>query len=335
MIPNIFVSSTIDDLQHLRDAIRDTIREDLAYIPVMSEYGDVGYLPTESAQGSCYLSVKNCQMMIVFIGKRYGSVSPNGFSVTHNEFRAAREHGIPTIAFVDHEVLSFKKVYDVSRENNLRPPFPGMEAPEKTFGFVQEIMDAGTNNAILVFGKVSEARELLKKQLASMFGDLISSRAAPIKGEIKDILSEVMTLRHELSQAQSIDHRFRATIRFLVDDRNDYYRHFIEHTFGPIDTAVRLLLDNPDFASFVEAAGIQLKEFADDAAFSVAEKDALAQHELTYGSTSPWGAPEEPGMAPPAARFVCLRGKKAIVNAEAMAKLKYHHEQLRLSVGEQ
>jgi len=49
MIPNVFVSSTISDFHHLRDAIRDTITE-LGYHPVMSEYGDIGYLPSVSAE---------------------------------------------------------------------------------------------------------------------------------------------------------------------------------------------------------------------------------------------------------------------------------------------
>lgn len=44
MIPNIFVSSTIHDLQYLREAVRDTISE-IGHRPVMSEFGDIGYLP--------------------------------------------------------------------------------------------------------------------------------------------------------------------------------------------------------------------------------------------------------------------------------------------------
>ena len=38
MLPRVFVSSTIEDLHHLRDAVRDAVAE-LEYIPVMSEYG--------------------------------------------------------------------------------------------------------------------------------------------------------------------------------------------------------------------------------------------------------------------------------------------------------
>jgi hypothetical protein len=47
---------------------------------------------------------------VVIIGKRYGDPTPTGFGVTHNEFRTARENGIPTIGFVENEVLSFKRV---------------------------------------------------------------------------------------------------------------------------------------------------------------------------------------------------------------------------------
>jgi len=61
MRPNIFVSSTIQDLQYLREAIRDTILS-LGYNPVMSEFGDIGYLPALSVEDACYLSLKDCQI---------------------------------------------------------------------------------------------------------------------------------------------------------------------------------------------------------------------------------------------------------------------------------
>lgn len=113
MIPNVFVSSTIADLQHLRDAIRETILE-LGYNPIMSDYGDIGYLPTESVEDSCYVTMPECQLAVLIIGKRYGSKSENDLSITHNEFRKAREHVIPIISIIDQEVLSFKRVYDAN-----------------------------------------------------------------------------------------------------------------------------------------------------------------------------------------------------------------------------
>jgi hypothetical protein len=69
VIPNVFVSSTVRDLQHLRDAIRDAISE-LAYIPILSEFGDIGYLPQLSAPDSCYTAAKDCHLAVLIIGKR-------------------------------------------------------------------------------------------------------------------------------------------------------------------------------------------------------------------------------------------------------------------------
>ena len=84
MIPNIFISSTIQDLHYLRDAVRDTI-SDLGYFPIMAEYGDFGFQPTLSVEDSCYNSMKDSHLAIVIIGKRYGSKSSNNLSITHNE----------------------------------------------------------------------------------------------------------------------------------------------------------------------------------------------------------------------------------------------------------
>ena len=68
MEPNVFISSTIKDLKYLRDTIRKTIKE-LGYNPIMSDYGEIGYLPSLSAEESCYLAIKDCQLVIVIIGK--------------------------------------------------------------------------------------------------------------------------------------------------------------------------------------------------------------------------------------------------------------------------
>jgi len=113
MIPNIFISSTIEDLHHLRDSIRDLIQE-IGYTPIMSEWDDIGYLPTTSAEESCYLTLQDCQIAIFIIGKRYGSISENGLSITHNEFRATRRSNIPVIFLVNEEVITFKKVHDAN-----------------------------------------------------------------------------------------------------------------------------------------------------------------------------------------------------------------------------
>jgi hypothetical protein len=100
VIPNVFISSTIADLQYFREALKDAV-EELAYRPVLSEFGDVGYLPHASAEDSCYLTMRDCQIAVLIVGKRYGSVSTNGLAITHNEFHTAREQKIPVVCLVD------------------------------------------------------------------------------------------------------------------------------------------------------------------------------------------------------------------------------------------
>jgi hypothetical protein len=84
----------------------------MAYNPVLSEYGGVGYLNPSTAAESAMATVQQCQMMVLIIGKRYGSIFKDEVSVTHNEMRKARELRIPIITFIDEEVLAYKKIYD-------------------------------------------------------------------------------------------------------------------------------------------------------------------------------------------------------------------------------
>jgi len=197
------VSSTIRDLGHLRDAIRETL-VDLGYTPVMSEYGDVGYLPTASAQESCYLALKQSQLAVFIIGKRYGLPAEGGLSVTHAEFRTARDQGVPAIFLVDQQVLNYKQVFDENAGATIN--FPGMEQAPDVFGFIKEISGSPVNNGFLPFTHVADARAHLKAQIAHFVGDLLRRRGDPIATEIKDILSEVKTMRHELTkEKESVD----------------------------------------------------------------------------------------------------------------------------------
>ncbi|MFH2218353.1 MAG: DUF4062 domain-containing protein, partial [Pseudomonadota bacterium] len=203
MIPNIFISSTIEDLQYLRDAIRETILE-LSYNPVMSEYGDIGYAPDLSAEESCYKTIAECQLAILFVGKRYGSKSKNHLGITHNEYRIAKETKIPIITLVDQEVKSFQRVYESNIENGIGPKFPGMDDPKGTFHLIKEVAESPFNNGILTYNSAKEAKNQLKKQLAHIFSNLLVTKFDPVKTQLKDVLAEIKTLRHELIK-ESVD----------------------------------------------------------------------------------------------------------------------------------
>jgi hypothetical protein len=259
MKPNIFISSTINDLTHLRDSIRDLISE-LGYNPIMSEYGDVGYLPSESAEDSCYLAMKDCQMSIMIIGKRYGSISENGLSITHNEFKTARERKIPVIFLVNDEVLSFKRVFEAN-EKGIQMNFPGMENPSQIFELIREFSESKYNNGLIAYTNVQSAKKNLKQQLAHIVGDLLKRKFDPVQSEIKDILSEITTLRHLLlKNEQEIAQQFSVAFRFLLNEENDYLRDVSETISGSLEKAVTELLKHNSFKSYLEFKNVQVSE---------------------------------------------------------------------------
>lgn len=250
MIPNVFVSSTIVDLQYLRDAVRDALK-DIGLRPVMSEYSEVGFIPDQSAETSCYMTLLQCQIAVVIVGKRYGSTGANSVSVTHNEFRIARERKIPIICLVDAEVLSFKRVFEAN-PSPAALAFPGLEHPESTFDFITEIAESPHNNAISPFSSVADARETLRAQLAHLYGDLLARHMDPVKAEVRDVLAEVRTLRHALLREDPDQtRRWLKVTRLLLDDRYTPYRQLLDHLPGHFEDNIPKLIDTP---SFVEAA---------------------------------------------------------------------------------
>lgn len=259
MKPNIFISSTINDLSHLRDSIRDLISE-LEYNPIMSEYGDVGYLPSESAENSCYLAMKDCQMSIMIIGKRYGSISENGLSITHNEFKTARERKIPVIFLVNEEVLSFKRVFEAN-EKGSQMNFPGMKNPNQIFELIREFSESKYNNGLIAYTNVQSAKKNLKQQLAHIVGDLLKRKFDPVQSEIKDILSEITTLRHLLlKNEQEIAQQFSVAFRFLLNEENDYLRDVSETISGSLEKAVTELLKHDSFKSYLDFKKVEFSE---------------------------------------------------------------------------
>jgi hypothetical protein len=252
MTPNVFVSSTIADLHHLRDAIRDVLI-DLGLQPIMSEHSEVGYLPTSSAEDSCYVTMQQCQLAVVIIGRRYGTGGANGVSVTHNEFRTARQQGIPVFCLVEREVLTYRQVYD-SNSGTAALTFPGMDAATDTFAFIKEVVDAPTNNAILDFSSAADARHHVKKQLAHLFWELLARRGDSIKAEVRDVLAEVKALRHSLSPSTEETRAFVRAARFLLNDKAQSYRLLLEQLCGTIEDAVPYVIKGDTFRTVVQEA---------------------------------------------------------------------------------
>ena len=259
MIPSIFVSSTIVDLRYLRDGVRDAV-EELAYRPVMSEHGEIGYINPMTAAESCYRSVKQCQLVILIVGCRYGSLDSDGLSVTHREFRAAREEGLPTITFVEPSVMSFKEVFDADSSATIWDTFSRMDHPKKTFQLLEEIASSEAYNAIIPYESVGDAKKKLKMQIADYVGNKLAQTDVQVNRQLSDVLAEVRTIRNFVVHPQADAQRtksYLAVTRFLLNDQSASYRGFLEAIFDDLDTAIEKIGACEDLQKVVAAAGYE------------------------------------------------------------------------------
>jgi Domain of unknown function (DUF4062) len=325
MIPNIFVSSTVEDLRYLRDGLRDAIDE-LAYNPVLSEYGGVGYLNPSTAADSCVATVQQCQMMVLIIGKRYGNLSNNGLSITHNEMLKAREMRIPIITFVDAEVLAYKKIYEANRHIPVKE-FPGMEDPPRTFQLIEEVVAAPFYNGLIAFGSVNDAKGWLKGQIANFVGDRLAEVISPIKVEIQDIRSDVKSLLHRLGDAQNRDAaRFLKAMRFLLDDTNAHYRKLVEMLFGNIDVAVKNVMDAGTFDEVLERGGAKL-EIVD-----LTEFRALIDSSRNANTESPVAGPMQAHWGSLNGSHAIFADRRVVMDPVAKRQFDGRQEQLRIQL---
>lgn len=259
MAPTVFISSTIEDLHHVRDAIRETVSE-LGYQPIMSEHGGVGYMNETAADVACYQTVKECQLMILIIGKRYGSKTHDSglVSVTEHEYDTCMEHKPRLITFVDGEVLNYKRVFDCSPKAK-DVNYPGMDNATATFAFINKVRNESVRNAIIPFSSVSDVRSQLKQQLAALFHDLLDEHANPAKSALDEIMVEVKTIRDALSKDSIPDMRFLTVFKFLLDDQNQEFRQFLKVTIADVENAIPLIYDADDFDSFVKKANMVIE----------------------------------------------------------------------------
>jgi len=270
MIPNVFVSSTIADLQYLREAIRDAVTE-VSYNPVMSEHGGVGYIHEGSAADACYVTMQQCHIAILIIGKRYGTTQEDGLSVTHKEFHSARSHDIPLITFVDADVMSFKKVFEADKESPTWDDFEHMDHPRETFRLVDEVTSSQVYNGLIEFRTATEAKSRLKQQLAHFMGDRLVGSVRPIKTDVHEILAEVKSLRNQLSHEQAsgvavkakTSDPFYIALRFMLEERNKDYTGFVEKIFGDFDVAAHQIQNGQTIKELIESADGTL-EVVDD-----------------------------------------------------------------------
>jgi len=96
----VFVSSVQQELEDERLIVQNLIQTDPFLqkhcVPVLYEFEPAS--PADALE-ECLDLVAGCQIYILMIWKEYGNPT-NGLSITHLEYRRAKENGIPVLAFI-------------------------------------------------------------------------------------------------------------------------------------------------------------------------------------------------------------------------------------------
>jgi len=97
---HVFVSSVQQELEDERLIVQNLIQTD----PFLQKYCEPKLYEFEPASAAdaleeCLGLVSKCQIYVLMIWKEYGNPT-NGLSITHREYRRAKENGIPILAFI-------------------------------------------------------------------------------------------------------------------------------------------------------------------------------------------------------------------------------------------
>ncbi len=196
--PRVFVSSTYYDLKHVREIIKDYIL-DLGYEPVLSEFSDVFYQPGDTVQNSCLVEISKCDIFVLIVGKRYGSLFPgeDHLSITHKEYIEAQNVSIPIYAFIDIDVLHDYEFY-IKNGRNEKCKFRCVTDVE-IFGLIDEIRKAAKDNSLIPYSSIYEILQHLKKQWASLFKDFLQKQRQKIPKGIKPVHLDLEELNEKLN----------------------------------------------------------------------------------------------------------------------------------------
>ncbi len=199
--PRVFVSSTYYDLKHIRNSLEAFI-DGLGYESVLYEEGDIPFHHDSSLDVSCYEEIKNCHILVLIIGGRYGSPATEQEdnpkqkldfynSVTKKEYETARKNDIPIYVFIDKNVHS---EYHTFKKNRANKEIEYAHVDDvNIFKLIDDIYAQKRNNLIKDFEKFDDISCWLKDQWAGLFADFLSKKNQ--EKDLADLSTQISGLK--------------------------------------------------------------------------------------------------------------------------------------------
>lgn len=206
---------------------------------MLSEHNSFPINPSLTTIENCLENVRNhADILILVCGRRYGTLTESGKSVTHCEYLEARKKGIPIYAFVETEVLGLLPLW---KKDPTIPLVPVVETP-KQMEFIAQLHD-GDAQWVTRFEKASEIQETLRTQLAILFGAALGyrKRFKEIRGQQFGEL-DGKALRLIVDQPDGWEHLLFSAVAQDQIAKHQELRYNLRHALGA-GTPVRIRPD--------------------------------------------------------------------------------------------
>ena len=237
--PNVFVSSTMYDLGHLRGRLREFI-EGLGWKAVMAERGSFAVDSSETTVENSLRNVReNTDIFVMVVGARYGSVDPDADkSVTNLEFAAARAGGVPVYVFVDRGVLAQLEVW----RSNPDADYSSIVDTPRVFEFVDSFFGSGAVWTF-PFSAADDIVDTLREQFAYLVQDALGVRQMARASDplLQELEGDALMLA--LRRDDDWEYRLFGTVLAQELDRRAPLRREIEHRLERDEATYVGLLD--------------------------------------------------------------------------------------------
>jgi len=171
--PVIFISSTCKDFKQVRDDISLFVRNELGYVPMLSEDSGFPVDPGLDTTGNCLQNVRrHADILLLVIGGRYGNVDDESQkSVTHLEYLTAKDKGIPIYVLIEREVLILLSAW---KKNPLVDFSFAVDDP-RVFSLIDDIRST-ERTWTHEFDNASDIIDHVRAQLAALVAQLLAEQ---------------------------------------------------------------------------------------------------------------------------------------------------------------
>lgn len=171
----VFLSSTCIDLfQERRDVAREVIGA--GHTVLMSE-APQGFpvSPFLTIISNCFDAIEHhSDVLVLVISSRYGSVSSSGNSVTEDEYRKAKELGLPIFVFVRKAIKTLLPIYHSTPATDFAP----VVEDNRVLKFLSEIT-SDEYGWVFEFEDAQDIANELKFQMSCLTKSLLGRREKP------------------------------------------------------------------------------------------------------------------------------------------------------------